>query len=119
MEEKLIIPMLFFFIAALGGICLLIFCFRKNDDGYDYDKIMRMMHEQTDGNLDALSRMNKEKDKLEEKIRDKKKKLGMKLVNKWFKVFNYEYDKCEWEIQNYIFYSNGSTCNYLCYICNN
>lgn len=82
MEEKLIIPMLFFFIAALGGICLLIFCFRKNDDGYDYDKIMRMMHEQTDGNSDALSRMNKKKDKIEEKIRDKKKKLGMKLVDK-------------------------------------
>ena len=56
MEEELIIPILFFFIAALGGICLLIFCFRKNDDGYDYDKIMRMMHEQTDGNSDALSR---------------------------------------------------------------
>ena len=63
MEEKLIIPMLFFFIAALGGICLLMFCFRKNDDGYDYDKIMRMMHEQTDENLDALSKMNKEKRK--------------------------------------------------------
>ena len=74
MEEKLIIPMLFFFIAALGGICLLMFCFRKNDDGYDYDKIMRMM--------DALSKMNKEKEKIEEKIRDKKKKLGMKLVDK-------------------------------------
>ena len=46
MEEELIIPILFFFIAALGGICLLIFCFRKNDNGYDYDKIIRMMHEQ-------------------------------------------------------------------------
>ena len=82
MEEELIIPILFFFIAALGGICLLIFCLRKNDDGYDYDKIMRMMREQTDDNLDALSKMNKEKDKIEEKIRDKKKKLGMKLVDK-------------------------------------
>lgn len=71
MEEKLVIPILFFFIAALGGMCLLIFCFRKNDNGYDYDKIMRMMHEQTDENLDALSKMNKEKDKIEEKIRDK------------------------------------------------
>ena len=74
MEGELIIPILFFFIAALGGICLLIFCFRKNDDGYDYDKIIRMMHEQTEENLDALSKMNKEKDKIEEKIRDKKKK---------------------------------------------
>ena len=72
MEEELIIPILFFFIAALGGICLLIFCFRKNDNGYDYDKIIRMMHEQTEQNLDRI----------EEKIRDKKKKLGMKLVDK-------------------------------------
>ena len=51
-------------------------------NGYDYDKIIRMMHEQTEENLDALSKMNKEKDKIEEKIRDKKKKLGMKLVDK-------------------------------------
>ena len=81
MEEKLVIPILFFFIVALGGMCLLIFFFRKNDNGYDYDKIIRMMHEQNDENLDALSKMNKEKDKIEEKIRVKKKKLGMKLID--------------------------------------
>lgn len=81
MEEKLVIPILFFFIVALSGMCLLIFCFRKNDNGYDYDKIIRMMREQTDENLDALSKMNKEKDKIEEKIRVKKKKLGMKLID--------------------------------------
>ena len=81
MEEKLVIPILFFFIVALSGMCLLIFCFRKNDNDYDYDKIIRMMHEQTDENLDALSKMNKEKDKIEEKIRVKKKKLGMKLID--------------------------------------
>ena len=86
MDEELIIPILFFFIAALGGICLLIFCFRKNDDGYDYDKIIRMMHEQTEENLDALSKMNKEKDKIEEKIRDKyneafEKSLGEETVD--------------------------------------
>ena len=86
MEEKLIIPMLFFFIAALGGICLLIFCLRKNDDSmYDWEKVAKyckLMREQTEENLDILSKYNKEKNKLEEKIRDKKKKLGMKLVNK-------------------------------------
>lgn len=86
MEEKLIIPMLFFFIAALGGICLLIFCLRKNDDSmYDWEKVTKyckLMREQTEENLDILSKYNKEKNKLEEKIRDKKKKLGMKLVNK-------------------------------------
>ena len=41
-----------------------------------------MMHEQTDENLDMLSKMNKQKDKIEEKIRDKKKILGMSLVSK-------------------------------------
>ena len=80
MEEELIIPILFFFIAALGGICLLIFCFRKNDNGYDYDKIIRMMHEQTEQNLDVLSKMNREKDRIEEKIRKRKKELGMSLI---------------------------------------
>ena len=82
MEEKLVIPILFFFIVALGGMCLLIFCFRKNDNGYDYDKIIRMMHEQTNENLDMLSKMNKQKDKIEEKIREKKKIFGMSLVSK-------------------------------------
>ena len=100
MEEKLIIPMLFFFIAALGGICLLIFCFRKNDDGYDYDKIMRMMHEQTDGNSDALSRMNKEKDKIEEKTNhDDIPDLGY-YFNPWAGIDNdcdYIDDKCKQE----------------------
>ncbi|MDD6093273.1 MAG: hypothetical protein PUB90_01575 [bacterium] len=41
-----------------------------------------MMHEQTDENLDMLSKMNKQKDKIEEKIREKKKILGMNLVSK-------------------------------------
>ena len=40
------------------------------------------MHEQTDENLDMLSKMNKQKDKIEEKIREKKKILGMNLVSK-------------------------------------
>lgn len=29
-----------------------------------------------------LSKMNKEKDKIEEKIRDRKKKLGMSIITK-------------------------------------
>lgn len=86
MEEKLIISILFFFIVALGGICLLIFCFRKNDDNiYDWkmvEKYSKLMREQTKENLDILSKYNKEKDKLEEKIREKKKVLGIRLVDK-------------------------------------
>lgn len=66
MEEKLVIPILFFFIVALGGICLLIFYFRKNDDSmYDWKMVTKyseLMREQTEENLDALSKMNKEKE---------------------------------------------------------
>ncbi len=86
MEEELIIPILFFFIVALGGICLLIFCFRKNDDSmYDWKMVTKyseLMREQTEENLDILSKYNREKNKLEEKIREKKKILGIRLVDK-------------------------------------
>lgn len=82
MEKTLIIPIIFFCMVGLTGIALLIFCLRKHDDGYDYDKIIAMMHEQTEQNLDILSKCNKEKDVIETKIRDKKKKLGMNLVDK-------------------------------------
>lgn len=39
------------------------------------------MHDQTDANLDMLTKMNKQKDKIEEKIKAKKKILGLKLVD--------------------------------------
>lgn len=86
MEEELIIPILFFFIVALGGICLLIFRFRKNGDSmYDWKMVTKyseLMREQTEKNLDILSKYNREKNKLEEKIREKKKILGIRLVDK-------------------------------------
>ena len=82
MEKELIIPLIFFCMVAITGIAISIFYLRKNDQGYDYDKIIAMMQEQTEQNLDILTKYNKEKDKLEEKIREKKKKLGMNLVNK-------------------------------------
>ena len=81
MEKVLIIPIIFFCI-GLTGIALLIFFLRKYDDGHNYDKIIAMMHEQTEQNLDILSKYNKEKDVIETKIRDKKKKIGMNLVDK-------------------------------------
>lgn len=58
---------------------------RKEDSRFDwteFERIVREMHEQTDKDLDMLSKMSKQKDKIEEKIRDKKKKLGMSLVDK-------------------------------------
>ena len=38
------------------------------------------MDEQTEQNLDVLSKMNREKDRIEEKIRKRKKELGMSLI---------------------------------------
>lgn len=82
MEKSLIltIQLIFFGLIALTGLAILIFYLRKYDEGYDYDKIIKMMNEQTEQNLDVLSKMNKEKDRIEEKIRKRKKELGMSLI---------------------------------------
>ena len=78
--------MAFFIILALSGIVILIFCLRRKEDSkfdwVEFERIVREMHEQTDENLDMLSKMNKQKDKIEEKIRNKKKILGMSLISK-------------------------------------
>lgn len=87
MEQEIIVEVeiAFFIIMALSGIVILIFCLRRNEDSkFDwetFERTVRIMHEQTDENLDMLSKMNKKKDKIEEKIRDKKKILGMSLVS--------------------------------------
>lgn len=85
-EITLKIEIAFFIIMALSGIVILIFCLRRKEDSkfdwVEFERIVREMHEQTDENLDMLSKMNKQKDKLEEKIRDKKKILGMSLISK-------------------------------------
>ena len=39
-----------------------------------------MINEQTGQNLDVLSKVNREKDRIEEKIRKRKKELGMSLI---------------------------------------
>lgn len=83
MEQEIIVKVefAFFIIMALSGIVILIFCLRRNEDSrFDweaFERTVRMMREQTDENLDMLSKMNKQKDKIEEKIREKKKILGM------------------------------------------
>ena len=38
------------------------------------------VNEQTEQNLDVLSKMNREKDRIEEKIRKRKKELCMSLI---------------------------------------
>ena len=85
-EITLKIKIAFFIIMALSGIVILIFCLRRKEDSkfdwVEFERIVREMHEQTDRNLDMLSKMNKQKDKIEEKIRNKKKILGMSLISK-------------------------------------
>lgn len=85
-EITLKIEIAFFIILALSGIVILIFCLRRKEDSkfdwVEFERIVREMHEQTDENLDMLSKMNKQKDKIEEKIRNKKKILGMSLISK-------------------------------------
>lgn len=84
-EITLKIEIAFFIIIALSGIVIIIFCLRRKDEkNFDwelFERTVRMMHEQTDANLDMLTKMNKQKDKIEEKIKAKKKILGLKLVD--------------------------------------
>lgn len=57
-------------------LIIFFYLIRKEDSRFDwteFERIVREMHEQTDKDLDMLSKMNKQKDKIEEKIRDKKK----------------------------------------------
>lgn len=67
MEQKLTlkIEVAFFIIMALSGIVILIFCLRReNDRKFDwgaFERTVRMMHEQTNENLDMLTKMNKKK----------------------------------------------------------
>lgn len=77
--EKIIIPLIFFCMVGFTGIALLIFFWRKKDNGYDYDKIISLMNKQTEKNLDILSKYNKEKNLIEEKILKCKKELNLKL----------------------------------------
>lgn len=52
---------------------------------YDWKMVTKyseLMREQTEENLDILSKYNREKNKLEEKIREKKKILEIRLVDK-------------------------------------
>ena len=82
MEKELIITiqLIFFVVVALTGVAILIFCLRhKENSSFDweaFEKCVNLIHKQTDDNLDMLSKLNKEKDKIEEKISDRKKKLG-------------------------------------------
>lgn len=54
---------------------------KKSDNDINYDKIIEMMKQQTEKNLETLKDVNKKINKIESKIL-KKKELGMKLFDK-------------------------------------
>lgn len=88
MEQEIIskIEFNFFIIIILSAIVILIFCLRRKEDNKfnweDFEKTLKMINEQTNENLDILSKMNKQKNKIEEKIKIKKKILGISLTRK-------------------------------------
>lgn len=82
MEITNYLQFLLFILCALGGVAILIFVFRKQDQGIDYDRIIRELNEQKESNLKTLEDRNKEIDKIERKILDCKKELKMKLFDK-------------------------------------
>ena len=87
MEQELnsILQFILFALTGLTGIAVLIFVLRKKDntpfDWEAFERTVKLMHDQIDANLDMLTKMNKQKDKIEEKIKAKKKILGLKLVD--------------------------------------
>lgn len=78
MENFFIVQMLFFFVIILLVMLILITYFRKNNEEYDYDKIIKEMNKQTEENLDILTKYNKKKDLLERKIKQKRSLLKRK-----------------------------------------
>lgn len=86
-QELIIIKFIIYGMVGLTGIFIIIFSLRKNDcdnsiDWVMVDKWYKRMQEETKDNLDTLNKLNKEKDKLEKQIREKKKILGKDLVRK-------------------------------------
>lgn len=82
MEVANYLQFLLFGLCGLSGLAILIFIFRQQDQGYDYDKIIRELNEQKKVNLKTLKERNKEINKIESKILDCKKELKFKLFKK-------------------------------------
>lgn len=82
MEIANYLQFLLFILCGLSGIAILIFVLRKQDQGLDYDRIIKELNEQKEFNLKTLEDGNKEIDKIESKILDCKKELKFKLFKK-------------------------------------
>lgn len=76
------LQIILFGLCSLSGIAVLIFALRKNDNGMDYDKIIKELNERKEKNLNTLDIKNKEIDKIEKQILECKKKLNIKLFDK-------------------------------------
>lgn len=86
-QEILTLKFILYIVIGLAGFFVIIFSLQKNNENEPFDwasvhKWYGVMQEETKKNLELLSKMNKEKNKLEKEIRNKKKILGMSLVNK-------------------------------------
>ena len=90
MEQELnfTLQIILFVLTGLTGLAVLIFALRRKDNSFYNNKeraklieLAESLDEQTEENLDILTKMNKQKDKIEEKIKAKKKILGLKLVD--------------------------------------
>ena len=70
MEQELNFTLQFILFALTGltGIAVLIFALRKKDntpfDWEAFERTVKLIHDQTDANLDMLTKMNKQKDKI-------------------------------------------------------
>lgn len=82
MEIANYLQFLLFILCGFGGVAILIFVLRKQDQGYDYDRIIRELNEQKDDNLNTLDIRNKEIDKIESQILECKKELHLPLFKK-------------------------------------
>lgn len=79
MEEIIILKLSLFGLCVLGGVVILIFFIRKNEDVVDYFKIINDLNSQMEQNLKNIKIGNKKIDTLEREILKCKKKLGFKL----------------------------------------
>ncbi len=82
MELEAYLQFLLFILCGLGGLVILIFILRQNDQGYDYDRIIRELNEQKEQNLNLIDSDNKEIEKIEKQILECKKVLGIRLFKK-------------------------------------
>ena len=82
MEITNYLQFLLFILCGLGGVAILIFVLRKQDQGLDYDKIIKELNEQKEINLEILNEGNKEIDKIERKILECKKELHLPLFKR-------------------------------------